>query len=157
MTANKKSSPSIGSIAKLVAIATLASKLFGFVRQSLIAAAFGLGVVSNAYAYAYIIPGFFLVMLGGINGPFHSALVSVLAKKDKSTAAPIVETVSTLVSIALLVVTALIIIFARQIIDLSGSQLAIETKELAVLQLQIMAPLALLAGLIGIGFGTLSA
>jgi putative peptidoglycan lipid II flippase len=157
VTANKKSSPSIGSIAKLVAIATLASKLFGFVRQSLIAAAFGLGVVSNAYAYAYIIPGFFLVMLGGINGPFHSALVSVLAKKDKSTAAPIVETVSTLVSIALLVVTALIIIFARQIIDLSGSQLAIETKELAVLQLQIMAPLALLAGLIGIGFGTLSA
>jgi len=157
VTANKKSSPSIGSIARLVAIATLASKLFGFVRQSLIAAAFGLGAVSNAYAYAYIIPGFFLVMLGGINGPFHSALVSVLAKKDKSTAAPIVETVSTLVSIALLIVTALIIIFARQIIDLSGSQLAIETKELAVLQLQIMAPLALLAGLIGIGFGTLSA
>jgi putative peptidoglycan lipid II flippase len=157
VTANKKSSPSIGSIAKLVAITTLASKLFGFVRQIAITAAFGIGAVSNAYAYAYIIPSFFLVILGGINGPFHSALLSVLAKKEKSAAAPIVETVSTLVSLALLVLTLSIIIFASNLIDLSGSKLALETKELAVLQLRIMAPLALLAGLIGIGFGTLSA
>jgi putative peptidoglycan lipid II flippase len=157
VTANKKSSPSLGSIARLVAIATLASKLFGFVRQSLIMAAFGIGAVSNAYTYAYTILSFFLVILGGINGPFHSALLSVLAKRDKSAAAPIVETVSTLVSIALLTVTILIIFFANNIIDLTGSQLALEEKELAVLQLQIMAPLALLAGLIGIGFGTLSA
>ncbi|MGL5834955.1 MAG: murein biosynthesis integral membrane protein MurJ [Waterburya sp.] len=157
MTANKKSSPSIGSIAKLIAITTLASKLFGFVRQLVITAAFGIGAVSNAYTYAYIIPGFFLVILGGINGPFHSALLSVLAKKEKSAAAPIVETVSTLVSIALLILTLLIVIFASNLIDLSGPKLALEAKELAVLQLQIMAPLALLAGLIGIGFGTLSA
>ena len=156
MTANKKSL-SIGSIAKLVAIATLASKLFGYFRQVVIAAAFGIGAVSNAYTYAYIIPSFFLVMLGGINGPFHSALVSVLAKKERSQAAPIVETVTTIVSVALLLVTVIIIVFAGNLINLSGSQLPAETKELAVLQLQIMAPIALLAGLIGIGFGTLSA
>ena len=156
MTANKKS-PSIGSIAKLVAIATLASKLFGLVREQVLLAAFGIGAISNAYSYAYMVPSFLLVMLGGINGPLHSALVSVLAKKDKSEAAPIVETVTTLVSIILLVVTILIIVFANTIIDLQGSQLALETKQLAVLQLRIMAPIALLAGLIGIGFGTLSA
>ena len=156
VTANKKS-PSIGSIAKLVAIATLASKLFGLVREQVLLAAFGLGAVSNAYSYAYIVPSFFLVMLGGINGPFHSALVSVLAKRDKSEAAPIVETVTTLVSVVLVVVTIAIIVFANTIIDLSGQQLALETKQLAVLQLRIMAPIALLAGLIGIGFGTLSA
>ena len=157
MTANKKTSPSVGSIAKVVAIATLASKLFGLIREQVLAAAFGLGAVSNAFSYAYIVPSFFLVMLGGINGPFHSALVSVLSKKDKSEAAPIVETVTTIVSILLLLVTIVIIVFASTIINLSGSQLASETKELAVLQLQIMAPLALLAGLVGIGFGTLSA
>ena len=157
MTANKKSSPSVGSIAKLVAIATLASKLFGLVREQVLAAAFGLNAVINAYSYAYIVPSFFLVMLGGINGPFHSALVSVLAKRDKSEAAPIVETVTTIVSILLILVTFLIIIFASTIINLSGPELALETKELAILQLRIMAPLALLAGLIGIGFGTLSA
>ena len=157
MTANKKSSPSVGSIAKLVAIATLVSKLFGFIRELVVSAAFGLGSVKNSYAYAYTIPGFLFVLIGGINGPFHSALVSVLAKKDKSQAPAIVETVSTLVSILLLLVTALIIIFAGDLISILGPGLATEVKDLATLQLRIMAPMALLAGLIGIGFGTLNA
>jgi putative peptidoglycan lipid II flippase len=61
--------------------------------------------VVNAYAFAYVIPGFLLILLGGINGPFHSALVSVLAKRDKSESAPIVETITTLVSAILLAVT----------------------------------------------------
>ena len=157
MTVNKKSSTSVGSIAKIVAIATLISKLFGFVRELIVAAAFGIGAVSNAYAYAYTIPGFLFVLIGGINGPFHSALVSVLSKKDKSEAAPIVETVSTLVSILLLLVTIIIFILAGNFIGILGSELAPEVKRIATLQLQIMAPLALLAGLIGIGFGTLNA
>ena len=157
MTANKKSSPSVGNIAKLVAIATLVSKLFGFARELVVSAAFGLGSVKNAYAYAYTIPGFLFVLIGGINGPFHSALVSVLAKKDKSQAPAIVETVSTLVSILLLLVTAIIILFAGNLISILGPGLAPEVKNLAILQLRIMAPMALLAGLIGIGFGTLNA
>lgn len=157
MTANKKTSPSVGSIAKLVAIATLVSKLFGFGRELVVSAAFGLDAVKNAYAYAYTIPGFLFVLIGGINGPFHSALLSVLAKKDKSEAPAIVETVSTLVSILLITITALIIIFANNLIGLLGPELAPQVKQLAVLQLRIMAPMALLAGLIGIGFGTLNA
>lgn len=157
MTAKKKSSPSVGNIAKVVAIATLVSKIFGFVRELVVNAAFGIGSVKNAYAYAYTIPGFLFVLIGGINGPFHSALLSVLAKKDKSEAAPIVETVSTLVSIVLLLITLVIVIFAGTFIGLLAPGLAPEVKRLAVLQLQIMAPLTLLAGLIGIGFGTLNA
>lgn len=157
MTENKKSSPSVGSIAKIVAIATIISKLFGFGRELVVAAAFGIGPVSNAYAYAYTIPGFLFVLIGGINGPFHSALVSVLAKKEKSEVPAIVETVSTLVSIILLVVTIIMIVFAGNFINLLGAELTPEVKQIATLQLQIMAPLALLAGLIGIGFGTLNA
>lgn len=157
MTANKKTSPDLGSIAKLVAIATLVSKLFGLVRELVVSAAFGLGSVKNAYAYAYTIPGFLFVLIGGINGPFHSALVSILAKKDKSEAPAIVETVSTLVSILLISLTALIIIFAGSLINILGPELAPQVKDLATLQLRIMAPMALLAGLIGIGFGTLNA
>ncbi|MEO1342361.1 MAG: lipid II flippase MurJ, partial [Cyanobacteria bacterium J06635_13] len=157
MTANKKSSPSVGSIAKLVAIATLVSKLFGFVRELVVNAAFGIGSVRNAYAYAYTIPGFLFVLIGGLNGPFHSALVSALAKREKSEAAPIVETVSTLVGILLIAITAMIIFFASNLIGILGPELAPEVKELSILQLQIMAPMALLAGLIGIGFGSLSA
>jgi putative peptidoglycan lipid II flippase len=113
--------------------------------------------VVNAYAYAYVIPGFLLILLGGINGPFHSALISVLSKRDKSEAAPIVETITTLVSTVLLILTVLLIIFADRLIDLTAPGLGEPARSIAVQQLQIMAPMALLAGLIGIGFGTLNA
>lgn len=155
-------SRSLTRIAGIVAVATLISKLFGLFREQIVAAAFGVGPVVNAYAYAYIIPGFLFVLLGGINGPFHSALVSVLAKRDKSEAAPLVETVSTLVSAVLFLVTVLLIAFAGTCIDLIAPGLS-ETpngemvRSLAMLQLRIMAPLAFLSGLIGIGFGTLNA
>ncbi|CAO5026489.1 hypothetical protein MiTs_03984 [Microcystis aeruginosa NIES-2521] len=101
----KKATSSLAGIAGIVAIATLISKVFGLVREQVIAAAYGVSPVVNAYAFAYVIPGFLLILLGGINGPFHSALVSVLAKRDKSESAPIVETVTTLVSGILLAVT----------------------------------------------------
>ncbi|HAC64008.1 MAG TPA: murein biosynthesis integral membrane protein MurJ, partial [Cyanothece sp. UBA12306] len=104
-----------------------------------------------------VIPGFLLILLGGINGPFHSALVSVLAKRDKSEAAPLVETITTLVSVFLLLITVIIIIFAGIFIDILAPGLDQQARIIAVQQLQIMAPLALLAGLIGIGFGTLNA
>ncbi len=157
MSVPKKTSRSLVSIAGIVAFATLISKLFGLVREQAIAAAFGVGPVVNAYAYAYVIPGFLLILLGGINGPFHSALVSVLAKREKSEAAPLVETVTTLVSIFLLLITIILIVFAGTFISVLAPGLEGEAKAIAIQQLQIMAPLALLAGLIGIGFGTLNA
>lgn len=143
-------------------MATLISKVFGLVREQVIAAAFGVGPVVNAYAYAYIIPGFLLILLGGINGPFHSALVSVLSKREQSEAAPLVETVTTLVTGILLFVAIFLVIFAPFLIDLVAPGLTAtpggeQVRLIAIRQLQIMAPMAVLAGLIGIGFGTLNA
>lgn len=152
-----KSSRSLASIAGIVALATLISKVFGLFREQAIAAAFGVGPVVNAYAYAYVIPGFLLILLGGINGPFHSALVSVLAKRDRSEAAPIVEAVTTLVSAVLVVVAIALVLFAGFFIDLLAPGLEEVARRIAIEQLQIMAPLAVLAGLIGISFGTLNA
>ena len=157
MSVNKKTTHSIASIASIVAAATLISKVFGLFREQAIAATFGAGPVANAYTYAYIIPGFLLILLGGINGPFHSALLSVLSKRDKREAGAIVETVTTLVSGILLLVTIILVWQANLFIDLIGAQLSLQQKAIATQQLQIMAPMALLAGLIGIGFGTLNA
>lgn len=140
-----------------MAVATLISKVFGLVRQQAIAAAFGVGPAVDAYSYAYVIPGFLLILLGGINGPFHSAIVSVLAKRERSEAAPIVETITTYVGAILLLVTVVLIVFAGVFIDLVGPGLSPQVRAIAIQQLQIMAPMAALAGLIGIGFGTLNA
>ncbi len=157
MTQKQKTVRSLSGIAGIVAVATLISKIFGLVRTQAVAAAFGTGVAADAFNYAYVIPGIFFILLGGINGPFHSALVSVVAKRDKSEAAPIVETITTLVGIILLLVTAILIVFAGVFIDIIGPSLTPQVREIAILQLQIMAPMALLAGLIGIGFGSLNA
>ncbi|HEY9669155.1 MAG TPA: murein biosynthesis integral membrane protein MurJ, partial [Coleofasciculaceae cyanobacterium] len=157
MSNTKKTARSLSGIAGIVAVATLISKIFGLVRQIAIAAAFGVGPAVDAYSYAYVVPGFLLILLGGINGPFHSAIVSVLAKRDKSEAAPIVETITTLVGAVLLLVTIILIVFASVFIDLVGPGLSEQVRAIAISQLRIMAPMAVLAGLIGIGFGTLNA
>ncbi|WP_446869649.1 murein biosynthesis integral membrane protein MurJ [Phormidesmis sp. 146-12] len=159
---SSKPARSLAGIAGIVAIATLISKVFGLVRQVAIAAAFGLGAAYGAYQYSAIIPGFFLILLGGINGPFHSAMVSALAKRDKEEAAPLVETVSTLVGGVLFLVALGLIAFAPQFIDLIAPGLhqtahGMEVRAIAIQQLRIMAPIAWFAGMIGIGFGTLNA
>jgi putative peptidoglycan lipid II flippase len=159
---NAKPTRSLVSIAGIVAIATLLSKLFGLLRQQAIAAAFGVGVVADAYNYAYVIPGFFLILLGGINGPFHSAIVSVVSKRQREEIAPLIETISTLVGGVLILATLLMILFADPLIDvvapgLGQTPIGLATRAIAVQQLRIMAPMALFAGLIGIGFGVLNA
>jgi putative peptidoglycan lipid II flippase len=165
VTESNKTKKSIASIAGIVAAATLISKVFGLVRQVTLAYAFGNGVVVEAFSYAYAIPGFLLILLGGMQGPFYSSIVSVLSKqKDKSETGPIVETVTTIVGIILLGVSILIYCFASNAIDLSAPNLihagdearGILVRQSAIEQLQIMSAMAVLAGFIGIGFGTLS-
>ncbi len=150
-------SRSLKRIALIVAVATALSKVAGLVRQQVIAAAFGVGAAYDAYNYAYVLPGFLLILLGGINGPFHSAMVSVLARRDRQEGAHVLAAINTLVGAALLVVTLLLVVAADPLIDLVGPGLDPERHAIAVMQLRWMAPMALLAGLIGLGFGALNA
>lgn len=167
---------SLAKIATIVAIATLISKVIGAARQMTTAAVFGVGPAVGAYGFAYAIPSFFLILLGGINGPFHSAIVGVLAKKERSEVKPVIETITTLLIGVLLLVTIGLIIFAEPILRLMASGLFIspeeavrqgidpatyaitqQTRLIAISQFKIMAPIALFSGLIGIGFGALNA
>jgi putative peptidoglycan lipid II flippase len=151
---------SIANIAGIVAIATLISKVFGLGRQVILASVFGVGTAYGAYQYASIIPSFFLILLGGINGPFHSAMVSVLSKRDRKDAGPIMESISTLIGLILLVVAIGLFVFAPTLITIVAPGLltkAPEVREMAIQQLRIMSPVAWFAGMIGIGFGALNA
>ena len=64
----------------IIAFVTIISKLIGFLRDVVIANFYGAGMVSDAYFYAYQIPAISIILLGGIGGPFHSAVVSVFSK-----------------------------------------------------------------------------
>ncbi|QQE67043.1 lipid II flippase MurJ [Leptolyngbya sp. BL0902] len=151
---------SLANIAGIVAVATLISKLAGLFRQQAIGAAFAVGPVADAYSFAYIIPGFLLILLGGINGPFHSAIVSVVAKQDRKDTAALLEAINTLVGLVLVGISIVLFLTAGGIIDTIAPGLGQTepiARDIAVLQLRIMSPMALFAGLIGIGFGALNA
>ncbi len=161
-TQPKPKKRSLAGIAGIVAIATLVSKVLGLVRQTAIAAVFGLGTAKGAYDIASIVPAFFLILLGGINGPFHAAMVSALSKRNKEESAPLVETVSTLIGAVFLVVTIGVVVFAPLLIDLLApgfhtTAQGMESRAIAIQQLRVMAPMAWFAGMIGIGFGVLNA
>ncbi|MBE9173208.1 murein biosynthesis integral membrane protein MurJ [Cyanobium sp. LEGE 06143] len=148
---------SLRRIALIVAAATAISKVAGLVRQQVIAASFGVGMAYDAYNYAYVLPGFLLILLGGINGPFHSAMVSVLARRPRQEGAHVLAAMNTLVGAGLLVVTVLLLVAAGPLISLVGPGLDAERHAIAVVELRWMAPMALFAGLIGLGFGALNA
>ena len=148
---------SLTGISLVVTLGTLLSKVGGLGRQLVIAAAFGVGAAYDAYNYAYVLPGFLLILLGGINGPFHSAMVSVLSRRPREEGAYILTALNTSVSALLLLVTIVLVLAADPLITLVGPGLSPELHAIAKVQLQVMAPMALLAGLIGLGFGSLNA
>ncbi len=148
---------SLKKIALVVTLGTALSKLGGLARQLVIAAAFGVGPAYDAYNYAYVMPGFLLVLLGGINGPFHNAMVTVLSRTDKKEGAYVLAALNSFVGIILFFLTLFLFFTADNIISLLGPALNPEIHQIAVIQLKIMAPISLFAGLIGLGFGSLNA
>ena len=79
-TPNVSKTQSLLKAAWIIAFVTIVSKLIGFLRDIVIANFYGAGMVSDAYFYAYQIPSISIILLGGIGGPFHSAVVSVFSK-----------------------------------------------------------------------------
>jgi putative peptidoglycan lipid II flippase len=148
---------SLFRVAGIVAVATLLSKGMGFLRQVLIASLFGSGPAYSAFSIAYVLPGFLLILLGGINGPFHSAIVSIFKKREGEAINQWLDSITTGVSLLLMMVTGILILGADRIVQLIAPGSSPEVHRMAAEQLRIMSPLAVLAGLIGIGFGSLNA
>jgi len=85
-----------------ISFVTSLSKLAGCIRQIFIAAAFGIGITYDAFNYAYIIPGFLLIIIGGINGPLHNAVVAVITPLKRKEGGIVLTQVSVKLSLLLL-------------------------------------------------------
>eukprot|EP00240_Pyramimonas_obovata_P003137 CAMPEP_0118925418 /NCGR_PEP_ID=MMETSP1169-20130426/3310_1 /TAXON_ID=36882 /ORGANISM="Pyramimonas obovata, Strain CCMP722" /LENGTH=652 /DNA_ID=CAMNT_0006866713 /DNA_START=178 /DNA_END=2136 /DNA_ORIENTATION=- len=154
-----KKEGSLLRVAASVGAVTGLCKALGMAREMLLAAFFGIGPVVDAYNYAQIIPGFFLSIVGGINGPCHTAVAATLGNKSKEEGAKLIEAISSLVGAALLVASIGILIFSGPLIDLAApglAQTSAVTRDMAAKQLAIMSPCAMLSGLLGVAFGSLS-
>jgi len=135
---------SIKEIAFVVTLGTLLSKFGGMARQLVIAGAFGISASYDAYNYAYIIPGFFLVLLGGVNGPLHNSMVTLLADKNKIDSRLFISSINNILTLILLIISFFIFFSSDFLINIVGTGLTPEVKEIASAQLKIMSPIILL-------------
>tara|TARA_Y100001978_G_scaffold78072_1_gene70028 strand:- start:1362 stop:2939 length:1578 start_codon:yes stop_codon:yes gene_type:complete len=139
-----------------VSFGTLLSKIIGFLRQILIAATFGVGITYDAYNYAYIIPSFLIITIGGINGPLHNAIVAVLTPLNSEKTSLILKRVSLKITLVLFIIGLLIFSYSSQLISIIGPNLDVETQKIASYQLRILSPCVPLSGFIGLSFGALN-
>lgn len=144
--------------AGLIAIATGLTRIAGLLREQINAAVFGAGIVYGAFQYAGLIPSLFLVVLGGLNGPLHSAMVTALAGRSQEQQRTIINTLTLTIGGLLAGISLYLYLMAPQCVALLAPGLgdASEMRSLAIRQLRIMAPVVWLGGMSGISIGMLA-
>ncbi|KAI5083916.1 hypothetical protein GOP47_0000085 [Adiantum capillus-veneris] len=157
-----KETSNLLQVAASIGLATTLSKALGLLREALLAAVFGVGPVMSAFSYSSMLPGFFMAVLGGINGPLQVTVLSFISKHEETEGRLLAGKLSTAICLICGGLSLAIFLFSGAIIDTTAPGLLTlpngsVTRNLAILQLKIMAPCTLLSGLIGVGFGTLSA
>lgn len=137
--------------AGLLLTVNIGVKLLGFVREMVIAGAFGASAATDAYLVAYTIPYFFQAILGYA---FVSALLPQLTacwqRGDEARGQLLGSSVINLVSLAAVGLTLLGLACAPLLVRLTAPQLAADTARLAVELTRIIFPslLFMTAGLV---------
>tara|TARA_Y100001933_G_C18998475_1_gene563579 strand:- start:543 stop:2135 length:1593 start_codon:yes stop_codon:yes gene_type:complete len=139
-----------------VSLGTILSKIAGFIRQILIAALFGIGFIYDSYNYAYIIPGFLIVIIGGINGPLHNSIVTVLTPLNDNKTSLILKNVGTKVILIFLFIGLIVFLNSNLLISILAPKLDNESQLIAANQLKILSPCIPLSAFNGISFGILN-
>ncbi|HSS68592.1 MAG TPA: lipid II flippase MurJ, partial [Nocardioidaceae bacterium] len=111
------SGPSVLAASRVMAAGTIVSRMTGFVRASMLAAAIGLSVHADAFNVANTLPNSVYILVAG--GVFNAVLVPQLVraiKNDPDRGDAYANRIITLSAIVLAVVTAVLIAFAPQIL-----------------------------------------
>src|SRR5512141_760121 len=139
---------------------TLASRITGFVRDTLIAVAFGAGAVTDAFFVALRIPNLMRRLFA--EGAFSQAFVPILAevrnRESPENTRTLVDCVSTALFLALLAATALGMALAPVVVYVSAPGFAAEPGkfELTVAMLRITFPYILFISLVAMAAGVLN-
>ena len=158
----KDETPSVLKAAWLIALVTIASKFMGFVRDMAVANFYGATMVSDAYFYALQIPSLAIIILGGVGGPFHSAVVAVFSKLipdfDSKPDEYVNKFYNTFLTVSFLFFALCAVLgffFADKIMGIIISAGSPELVSLASMHFKIMSPIILIGGIIGIYYGLL--
>jgi putative peptidoglycan lipid II flippase len=139
---------------------TLISRILGFVRDAVIARAFGAGLETDAFFVAFRIPNLLRRLFA--EGAFSQAFVPILgeyrARKGEAETKLLVDRVATLLTVALVVATALGIAVAPLIVYASAPGFAATPEKftLTVAMLRVTFPYILFISLVALAAGILN-
>ena len=158
----KEEGSSILKAAWLIALVTILSKVVGFLRDVITAKYYGTTWQSDAYFYAYQIPSFAIILLGGVGGPLHSATVAVFSKlipdlneKPSDFVNKLYNTFLVASVLFFMLLGILFFIFAPQVMEIIINNGTPSMIALAAKHLQIMTPVFIVGGIVGIYYGLL--
>ena len=160
---NKKDSFSNKSIAKsagVIAIATMASRILGYVRDMIIARLFGTGSPAQAFFQAFRIPNLLrdIVGEGATNAAFIPVFAEYLTKKDKKEFWELANVLMNLMLVILAGISIVGILISPMIVRLIAPGFVSDPEKfhLTIKLTRVMFPYILLVGLTAYGSGILN-
>ncbi len=137
---------------------TLVSRILGFIRDAVIARAFGAGIATDAFFVAFRIPNLLRRLFA--EGAFAQAFVPVLSEyrtqRGEDDTRLLVDRTATLLALSLMVVSALGILLAPWIIYVTAPGFSGERAELTVAMLRVTFPYVLFISLVSFAGGILN-
>jgi putative peptidoglycan lipid II flippase len=148
-------------VASFVAFLTIISKILGLTRDLVIAHYFGTSMQADAFNMAYLFTGNFYIIFGGVGGPFYSAMVAALPKYIFEHSAQEIWTFLKKIvfrtTYFLLAICLFLFVFKPYLLNIFvNKQANPEYFNLTLLNIDILLPLIIIAGPIGILFGVLN-
>ena len=152
-----------GKIAKAAGIvggATLLSRIFGFIRDMVVAQLFGAGMATDAFFVAFRIPNLLrrLVGEGALTASFIPVYSEYIAQKPKEEGDELASASFSVLAVFLILLTGLGILFSPWIIKVMAYGFSQEPEKfkLTVLLTRVMFPYIFFIGLVALAMGVLN-
>jgi putative peptidoglycan lipid II flippase len=149
----------VTAAAVIVGGASLASRAVGVVRDRVLASTFGAGNILDSYYAAFRLPDllYTLIILGALSAGFIPVFAEYLETRGKEDAWRLAERVLSVVGATMLIVCALLIVFAGKIVPLTVPGFSAEQLDATIRLTRIMALSPLFLGLSAVMGGILQA
>lgn len=150
----------VARAAGVVGLATMTSRVFGFLRDMVVAGFFGAGLATDAFFVAFRIPNLLRRLLaeGSLTVSFVPVFTEYLKKKSQEEAFELANAAFTLLSIILVVVSLLGVIFSPAIVAIMAPGFTKEPAQydLAVFLTRLMFPYIFFISLVALCMGILN-
>lgn len=148
---------SIAQAAVVVMLATLLSRLFGFVRNTVIAGRFGATLQTDAYMMAFTIPSMVAMALAAaFNAAFVPVFNKYLADEQEKDSRVMASTIINITIVFFLVLIGLALVYAPALVRLMAPGFNAEAARLTVIMIRVIFPGLLFIGLMGLVSGILN-